>query len=210
MTFPANTGGEDPNQLLQALTGLGSTVTGFTTGTPGAAGGPTQQWYNQLTQAFHKAGYPSAIGGLLAAFIANGAGYNPQVAQSLLAALQPGIERGQANIMEQFGAEGLGSSSAAAIGLGDFMSQATLDEGQILSNLYEQSVQNYMQVLLSGKEQPSQLGGIGALLGGAGSLAKSLGQLIPSGGSGSSSGGGSSGTSSDDMDAIMSSMTSDD
>jgi hypothetical protein len=146
----------------------------------------------------------------LAAFIANGAGYNPQVAQSLLAALQPGIERGQANIMEQFGAEGLGSSSAAAIGLGDFMSQATLDEGQILSNLYEQSVQNYMQVLLSGKEQPSQLGGIGALLGGAGSLAKSLGQLIPSGGSGSSSGGGSSGTSSDDMDAIMSSMTSDD
>jgi len=165
LTFPANTGGQDPNALLTALEGM--SPSGFTTAQPGAQGGPTQQWYNQLTQAFHKAGYPSAIAGLLAEFLASGAGFNPAAIQSLLAALQPGVARGEANIMEQFGAEGLGASSPAAIGMGDFLSQVSLDEGQIISQMYEQSVQDYMQVLMSGKKG-SQTSGLGALLGGAG------------------------------------------
>jgi hypothetical protein len=163
--FSANTGGVDPNAQLTALEGLNPSPPGMMAG--GTGGG---SWIDAIKQGFAKAGYPRAIGDLLAQFLAGGAGYSPQVAQSMLAALQPGIARGQANIMEQFGAQGLASSSPAAIGMGDFMSQTTLDEGQILSQLYEQSVQNYMNVLLAGHKPQGGGGmsGAGSLIGGAG------------------------------------------
>jgi hypothetical protein len=170
-SFPAYSGGGDPNQLLTALSGMNP---------GGALGGAGSDWTHQLIGAFHKAGYPSAIASLMANFLSQGAGFNPQVVQSLLASLQPGIAQGQANIMEEFGAEGLSSSSPAAVGLAGFDAQATLNEGQIISQMYEQSVQNYMQVMLSGKESSSQQGGIGALLGGVGSLASGASGLFDS------------------------------
>jgi hypothetical protein len=171
MTFPAyGTGGASELSTLETMS-----PSGYTTAQPNVPGGPTQQWYNQLTQAFHKAGYPSAVAGLMAEFLASGAGYNPAAIQGLLNALGPQIASGQANIMEQFGAEGLSSSSPAALGLAGFDSQVTLDEGQIISQMYEQSVSNYMNVLLAGKESQTQ--GLGALIGGIGSAATGLGNL---------------------------------
>jgi hypothetical protein len=176
-TFPAyTTAGTDTNAITNALSQLN----------PGAAlGGPGSDWTHTLIGAFHKAGFSSPIAAALANFLSTGAGFNPQVVQSLLAALGPGIASGRANIMESFGAEGLGSSSPAALGLAGFDAQVTLDEGQIISQMYEQSVQNYMDVLLSGREPQSKQGGMGSLFGGIGNLASgasSLASLIPTGG----------------------------
>lgn len=194
LPFTANTGGGtgDPNQLLAALSGMN---VGADIGT----GGPNQSgtYANALRGAFHKAGFSNPLAALIVQFLQGGAGFSPQVAQSMIAALQPQIARGSANIMEQFGAQGLAGSSPAAIGLGDFQSQAVLNEGQILSQLYEQSVQNYMNVLMGGKEPTNQQGGVGSmiggLLGGAGNLGKGLSSLgINLGGAGASAAGGGS------------------
>lgn len=144
---------------------------------------------NDIKRAFMKAGYSAGDAYLIAQFLGSGAGFNPQVAQAMLAALNPQIERGQANILEQFSAGGLRESSPAAIGLGDYMSQVYLDQGQILSQMYEQAVQNYMEVMLAGRKPQQQGGGmagIGSLFGGAGQLAGGISSLIPSASSGAS------------------------
>lgn len=179
LQFPAYgfTGSTTPQSQLSALEGMN--VSGFTTPQPGAQGGPSQGWYNSVVGGLAKTGVPKAIGGLIAEFLANGAGFNPQAVQSMLAALQPQIAQGNANIMESFGAEGLGSSSPAALGLAGFQAQATLNEGQIISQMYEQSVQNYMNVLMS-TDKKQQGGGLGSLIGGAGSLLQGGSSLFDS------------------------------
>lgn len=121
---------------------------------------------DSIVKALHKTGIPSGDAYLIAQFLEGGAGFNPQAVKAMLDALKPQIERGQANVLEQFGSMGLRDSSPAAVGLGDYNSQVVLNEGQIISQMYEQSVQDYMQVLLgpvSGKKQSS---GWGALIGG--------------------------------------------
>jgi hypothetical protein len=132
-------------------TGLGSTQPGQNTlfGLPATG---AQQ--DDIAKGLQKAGYAGGTGTALAAFLMSGAGYNPAVAQAMIAALQPQFAQGRANLMEQFGSEGLGMSSPAALGLGAYEAQTNLDVGTILSGLYEQSVQNYMQVLMGGKGQP--------------------------------------------------------
>jgi hypothetical protein len=180
-SFPANTGGGDGSLApplditsLLGLTGGGGTAREKTTGgyglfPSGTIGGAN---FSDVGRGLSQAGYKSGIANLLAQFLFSGAGYNPQVAQALIAQMQPTIARGSANIMEQFGAGGLADSSAAAIGLGDYLSQVQLNEGEILANLYEQSVQNYLNVL-TGAKAPSKTGGgltaiLGSLLGAAG------------------------------------------
>jgi hypothetical protein len=67
----------------------------------------------------------------------------------------PSIERGQENIMEQFSATGNRFGTPAATGLADYMSQVNTQIGQIFANMYEQSVQDYLGVLMGvGKKQP--------------------------------------------------------
>lgn len=119
-------------------------------------GGGTNNPLHDLTKAFQKAGFSSGIGGELANFLMSGAGFNPDVANALIAAMQPQIQRGEADIMEQFSGMGLRGGSSAAVGLGDYMSQVQLNEGQIWANLYEDSVKNYMGVLLAGKGNPQK------------------------------------------------------
>jgi hypothetical protein len=114
-------------------------------------GNGTNNPLNDITKALHKAGFSAGVAGELANFLQSGAGFNPAVAQALIAAMQPGVQRKEADILEQFSNMGLRGSSSAAIGLGDFLSQEQLNEGQIWAGLYEQSVQNYMNVLLAGK-----------------------------------------------------------
>lgn len=169
-SFSANTGGSGaPAPMVNPMMGnMG-----------GALG-------ENLARGFRASGVPTNIAGSLADFLKSGAGYNPQVLQALIAQLQPQIQRGQADIMEQFGGMGLGQSSAGAIGMGDFMSQVNLNESQMATQLYEQAIQNYLQVMLGGTNYQNQqhqpgfwesfgenlLGkGVGALMGGVGSLA---------------------------------------
>lgn len=85
---------------------------------------------------------------LLGQFLMSGAGYNSQVANALIAQMQPSIQQGTENMMEQFSAEGDRFGSPSAYGLGSYEAQTNLDVGDILSQLYETSVTNYMDVLM--------------------------------------------------------------
>lgn len=137
LNFPANTGGA-PIPTTGALSSFGNPA-----GIP-AGGGDVGATYQGLVQS----GMRPGIANLFSNLLQSGLGYNPQVVKALLASLQPQINRGSAQLMEQFGGAGLGESSAAAIGMGDYLSNVALSEGQLISNLYEQSVNNYMQVLM--------------------------------------------------------------
>lgn len=187
--FPAfgvsggGTGADNPT--LSALSQMGL-----------SAGG--SDFYAANQKGFKSAGFPNAIAGLMASFLQNGAGFNPQAVQAMLAALQPQIAQGEANVMEQFGAQGLRNSSPAALGLAGFDAQATLNEGQVISQMYEQSVQDYMQVMLAGKKDASQSGGVGSMLGGLLSGSGSVMQGLAKLGVGSGSGGGGGATSAAD------------
>jgi hypothetical protein len=81
-------------------------------------------------------------------FLTSGAGFNQQAVNNMLASLQPGIERGTESLMSQFSATGNRFGSGAEIGMGDFLSQVNLNEGQIISKMYEDAIQNYMNVLM--------------------------------------------------------------
>jgi hypothetical protein len=117
---------------------------------------------HDFVKAMHKAGYSAGVAGQLWNFLQSGAGFNPQIAQSVIssyqAAQQPGVNRGERDLMAQFGNMGLGASSAAAIGMGDYLSQVNASqgevEGKILDQMYQQSIQNYMAVLMGGKGNP--------------------------------------------------------
>jgi hypothetical protein len=81
-------------------------------------------------------------------FLTTGAGFNQEAINNMLAALQPGIERGTESLMEQFSTSGNRFGSGAQIGLADYLSQVQLNEGQLETQMYEQSINNYMNVLM--------------------------------------------------------------
>lgn len=92
--------------------------------------------------------YGEGLGDTLANFLNSGAGYNPVVAQALIAQMQPQIEQGQQNTLEEFAAGGDRFSSSAALGLSNYNAQTTSNENATLANLYQDSVQNYLSTLM--------------------------------------------------------------
>lgn len=169
-------GGGVGNALLTALNPIAGIAHMF--GSKGA--NKNLSYKDALAKGLHSAGYPSAVADALSVFIVNGAGYNSDVLNGLMAQLQPQISRGQADIMERFGSMGQGMGSAAAIGMGDFMSQVNLNEMNMATQLYEQSIQNYMNIMTgqNAKKQPSQAAqGLGSLVGGAGGLLQGVASL---------------------------------
>lgn len=171
----------------------------------GKPGNPGDKMYKELTNAYGK-GTGAALFNLLI-----GGTFNPQTAAAFLNAMQPGVQRGQADILGAFGDAGSRFSSSASLGLGDYLSQVNLNEQQTLAGLYNQGQQNELSLLQNilptlHDEQANKGGGIFAdILGGleiAGGIAAapftggmSLG-LIPGGVNtlvGGNSGGGSSG-----------------
>ncbi len=177
-TTATSPGGTDINSLIQNIFSQGfaaNNVGPGQMGSPGGAqGGPAQggglggfnlasmfglgsgdpNAAHNFVKAMHKAGFSSGVAGQLWNFLQSGAGFNPQVAQAMIDAMQPQVKRGEADILEQFGSKGLGMSSAAAIGLGDYLSQVNLNEQAIFAQMIEQATQNYMQVLMGGKGNP--------------------------------------------------------
>jgi len=151
----------------QAVPGMTSPMNMSATNANLASTNPASLWgfgngtnnpLHDLTKAFQHAGFSSGIGGELANFLMSGAGFNPAVAQALIAAMQPGVQRKEADILELFGSQGARGSSSAQIAMGDFLAQEQLNEGQIWSGLYEQAVSNFMNVLLAGKGNPPKSG----------------------------------------------------
>ena len=89
-------------------------------------------------------------------FLTSGAGFNQSAINNLFAAMQPQIERGTESLMNQFSATGNRFGSGAQIGLGDYLSQVNLNQGQIESQLYEQGINNYLNVLMGTAGQQAQ------------------------------------------------------
>lgn len=161
--------------------------TGMNTGnfntTPSANTGPFGATdFSNLSTGFNFGPYDTKFSNLVGKIYGQGAGsilnniftqglFNPQVASNLLNALQPGVSRGEADILNAFGAGGNRFSSSAALGLGDFESQVNLNQGQILSNLF-QSDQAQQLSLLAGilpdlqKERANSGGLLSDILGG--------------------------------------------
>ncbi len=148
-------------QSVPPITSSGATPMGPTAGGLGGAndykdlfGG--NQDLKGIIKGLEKSGLSGGVASLLAGFLKSGAGFNPAVAKALIDAMGPSIERGTENIVEQFSAMGNRFGSPAATGLVDFEGQVQLDIGQIFSQLYEQSVQNYLAVLMgAGKKSPT-------------------------------------------------------
>lgn len=122
-------------------------------------------------------------------FLTSGAGFNQEAINNLFAAMQPQIERGTESLMNQFSTTGNRFGSSAQIGLGDYLSQVNLNEGQLESQMYEQAIQNYLGVLMgtagaqaqTKANSPSTLDNVlsGLQLGGAaGGALQSLSQNI--------------------------------
>jgi hypothetical protein len=61
--------------------------------------------------------------------------------------MQPGINRGEADLMNSFGAEGSRFSSTAAFGEGNYLSQVNLNEQQTLASMFMQAQQEQLNLL---------------------------------------------------------------
>jgi hypothetical protein len=156
--FPANFGGYSTTTPGGGSSLVPNPVIGSTPGTVGNTGTATgfgfptdpkgqQQLLNNLNQT-----YGHGMGTLLYNFLSSGAGFNQDAINNLIASLQPGFERNQEDLLSQFSAGGNRFSSGAQIGLGDLMSQEQLNVGQLETQMYEQALQNYMNIL-SGTSQ---------------------------------------------------------
>jgi hypothetical protein len=102
-----------------------------------------QQMLAELSKTFG-----AGTGSSIMNFLMGGAGFNQQAVSNMLASLQPGVERGTESLMEQFSTSGNRFGSGAQIGLGDYLSQVNLNEGQIAAQLYEKSITDYIDVLM--------------------------------------------------------------
>ena len=146
--LPGSSPGAAPPGLPGGGTGTLGTGSGFSP--PGGVIGlgnltPNQQdkLLKNLNNTFGK-GY----GPLIYSFLQGGAGYNQQAINNLVAGLQPGFERQSQNLLQQFSAGGNRFGSGAQIGLGDLASQQQLQVGELETQMYEQSVQDFMNVMM--------------------------------------------------------------
>jgi hypothetical protein len=119
--------------------GLASLSSGFGSST---GNNPyNQQFYNMLGKV-----YGQGTGQELGNIFQNGL-FNPQVAQAMLNAMQPGINQGTQTIQNQFGAEGARFGSEDSLGLSNYLGQANLNEQQTLASMYEQAQTEQLQLL---------------------------------------------------------------
>jgi hypothetical protein len=137
-TFGANTGGYTSGSLLPGGTG-GASGTGIQNLNP--------QQLKSMQSELSKT-YGSGTASAIMQFLQGGAGFNQQSVNNLLAALQPGYNRAQENLIEQFSTSGNRFGSGAQIGLADLQSQEQLNIGQIESQMYQQSIQDYIGTLM--------------------------------------------------------------
>lgn len=134
-----STAGGGTAPTTPTITGIGGT-----SGTGTSSLTPSQQ--NSLNISLGKDASPG-MSQLIQNFLNSGAGYNPQVLQQLIAQLQPQFANQQQNLLQQFSSGGNRFGSGAQTGYADLLGQQSQTEGSIAANLYEQSVQNYMNVL---------------------------------------------------------------
>src|SRR5271154_1061622 len=148
--FGANSGGYTSTSLTGG-SGTGANAGSSGTGLANLTPSQTSAMQRELSKT-----YGSGLASAIMQFLQGGAGFNQNAVNNIFAALQPGINTGEENLMEQFSASGNRFGSGAQIGLADYLSQVNLNEGQIESQLYEQSIQDYMSTLLGTSGQTAQ------------------------------------------------------
>ena len=147
-SFPANTGPYPSSTNLGPPPGTSLTNTGQVASSPFSfLQSMTPKDLGRLFNSLRST-YGDGMAHLIMDFLTSGAGFDQQAINNLLASLQPGIERGQESIMEQFSAMGNRFGSPAALGLGDFLSQVNLNEGQLITQMYEDSLNRFMDVMM--------------------------------------------------------------
>lgn len=121
-----------------------------------------------------------SMGPAINAYIKDGMGFNPQVASMMANDITPYFQSNMNNLMEMFGSAGDRFSSDAALAGGQATASFTAQQQQIFTGMYQQAVQNYLQVLTGGRYKQ----GGGGLLG---SISSALG-LASAGGSAAQAG----------------------
>ena len=101
----------------------------------------TPSIYNELGKSYGK-GFGQLLGNIFSQGL-----FNPEVAQQYINFMQPNVNRQEANLLGAFGSEGARFGSPAQIGLGDFLSQVNLNQGEIFANLYQQAQQEQLGLL---------------------------------------------------------------
>lgn len=196
--FPAYSGGYSPSSLLSTGSSGGSSVAPNNPtagsvpinsiaqglGLPSTTQGQQQLW-DTLSKTYG-AGFATAFQN----FLASGAGFNQTAVNNLIAAMQPGFTQDQNSLIQAFSQGGNRFSSGAQTGLADLMSQQQLDVGQLETQMYEQSVSDYLDVLMgTGSQSASRImsqqgGGLSGLM----SLISGAGSGLSAAGVGGSSG----------------------
>jgi hypothetical protein len=201
-SFGANSGGGySPTSLLPASGTPGGTPLGGSfgnlTGAIGGFGNLSLSSQQSLAKGLAKT-YGAGTAQAIMDFLAGGAGFNQDAINNLFAALQPGIERGTESLAEQFSTSGNRFGSGAQIGIADYLSQVQLNEGQLETQMYEQSISNYINTLMGAADKNA------GRIASSPSFMDTLGSLLPaiSGAAGAASAGGVGGTAGTILDVI--------
>jgi hypothetical protein len=159
-----------------------------TTASQSPIGGMSLMSQKDLSRMFSslKSTYGDGMAHMIMDFLMTGAGFNKDAVNNLLASLAPGIERGQENLMEQFSVSGNRFGSGAQIGLADYLSQVNLNEGQLITQMYEKSLDDFMSVMMgtAGKHADLEAGKPGiwdSIMGGMGLASSAAGGLSDAG-----------------------------
>jgi len=159
-TFGANSGAYSPASLLptSASTGQTGPISNYAQAQQSGIGGINNMTSTDIGRLFNslKGTFGDGTAHAILDFLTSGAGFNQQAVDNLFAALQPGYERAQENLMQQFSTSGNRFGSGAQIGLADLMSQEQLNMGQIETQMYEQSINDYINTLLSVSDKNAQ------------------------------------------------------
>lgn len=143
-TFGANSGPYTPTSLVPggtgSLPGSGSGSNNFLSGMSQA---DIQRLHDELGNT-----YGNGVAAAIMSFLQGGAGFNQAAINNLFAALQPQINRGEEDLLSQFSTSGERFSSGAQIGVADYLSQVNLNEGEIETQMYEQSVNDFINTLM--------------------------------------------------------------
>jgi len=155
-TFGANAGGFTSTNLATSFAPPGATNVSTAAASP--IGGMNLMSARDISKLYGslKSMYGDAIAHQMLNFLTTGAGFNQQAINNLFAAMQPGIERGTESLMNQFSVTGNRFGSPAQIGLADYLSQVNLNQGQIEAQMYQQAIDNFMNIMSGTASQSLQ------------------------------------------------------
>jgi hypothetical protein len=146
-TFGANAGPYSSTNLAGGIPGPGGAF-GSSPGSPvGSFANLSKSSLQSMARDLTRT-YGAGVAQAIMDFLQGGAGFNQSAINNLFAALQPQINRGEQDLLNQFSTSGNRFSSGSQIGIADFLSQVNLNEGQLETQMYEQATQNYMDVLM--------------------------------------------------------------